>query len=160
MPVAAKSVRIQTSCQYLFTLLGSTGSKVARRTLMKLTLDVATQLYFSWISSTWRLRLDFEERIFEHCKHENSSIEAFDLWAMIPWRFKLSFRPNDSGQSRHRKGLRWIVFSWFANERFWLKLLSHFGHLKESVFLSFIVRIFDSFESFVEELLSQSLSDE
>jgi hypothetical protein len=36
--VAPKSVRIQSSCRYLFTLLGSTGAKAARRTLMKLTL--------------------------------------------------------------------------------------------------------------------------
>jgi hypothetical protein len=27
----------QSSCQYLFTLLGSTGAKAARRTMMKLT---------------------------------------------------------------------------------------------------------------------------
>jgi len=36
-PVAPKSVRIQSSCQHLFTLLVSTGAKAARRTLMKLT---------------------------------------------------------------------------------------------------------------------------
>jgi len=39
-PVAPKSVRIQSSCQYLFTLLGSTGVKAARRMLMKLTPGV------------------------------------------------------------------------------------------------------------------------
>jgi len=39
-PVAPKSVRIQSSCQYLFTLLGSTGAKAAHRTLMKLTPGV------------------------------------------------------------------------------------------------------------------------
>jgi len=37
-PVAPKSVRIQSSCQFLFTLLGSTGAKAARRMFMKLTL--------------------------------------------------------------------------------------------------------------------------
>ncbi len=36
-PVAPKSVRIQSSCQYLFTLLGSTGAKAACSTLMKST---------------------------------------------------------------------------------------------------------------------------
>ncbi len=36
MPVTPKSVIIQSSCQYLFTLLGSTGAKAACRTLMKL----------------------------------------------------------------------------------------------------------------------------
>ena len=36
-PVAPKSVRVQSSCQYLFTLLESTGAKAASRTLMKLT---------------------------------------------------------------------------------------------------------------------------
>ncbi len=36
-PIAPKSVKIQSSCQYLFTLLGSTGAKAALRTLMKLT---------------------------------------------------------------------------------------------------------------------------
>ncbi len=41
-PVAPKSVTIQSSCQYLFTLLGSTGAKAARRTLMKLTPDFFT----------------------------------------------------------------------------------------------------------------------
>ncbi len=39
-PVAPKSVRIQSSCQYLFTLLGSTGVKAECRTLMKLTPGV------------------------------------------------------------------------------------------------------------------------
>jgi len=34
--VAPKSVRIQSSCQYLFTLLGATIVKAVRRTLMKL----------------------------------------------------------------------------------------------------------------------------
>jgi hypothetical protein len=37
MPLVPKSVRIQSSCKYLFTLLGSTGAKAAHRTLMKLT---------------------------------------------------------------------------------------------------------------------------
>ncbi len=36
-PVAPKSVKNQSSCQYLFMLLGSTGAKAARRMLMKLT---------------------------------------------------------------------------------------------------------------------------
>jgi len=35
-PVAPKSVRNQSSHQYLFTLLGSTGTKAVHRTLMKL----------------------------------------------------------------------------------------------------------------------------
>jgi len=35
-PVAPKSVRIQSSCQYLFMLLGSTCAKAVCRTLMKL----------------------------------------------------------------------------------------------------------------------------
>ncbi len=37
MPVAPKRVRIQSSCQCLFTLLGSTGVKAVRKTLVKLT---------------------------------------------------------------------------------------------------------------------------
>jgi len=36
-PVAPKSVRFQSSCKYLFTLLGSTVANTARRMLMKLT---------------------------------------------------------------------------------------------------------------------------
>jgi len=35
-----QSVNIQSSCQYLFTLLGSEGIKAAHKTLMKLTPDV------------------------------------------------------------------------------------------------------------------------
>jgi len=35
-PVAPQSVRTQSSCQYLFTLSGSTSVKAVRRTLMKL----------------------------------------------------------------------------------------------------------------------------
>ena len=35
-PVSPQSVRTQSSCQYLFTLLGSTGVKAVGRTLMKL----------------------------------------------------------------------------------------------------------------------------
>ena len=44
MPVVPKSVRIQSSCQYLFMLLGSTGAKAARRTLMKLIPDITLNL--------------------------------------------------------------------------------------------------------------------
>jgi len=36
-PAAPKSLRIQSICQCLFTLLRSTGAKAARRMLMKLT---------------------------------------------------------------------------------------------------------------------------
>jgi len=39
-PVAPKSIRIQSSCQYLLTLLGYTGAIAACRTLMKLTHGV------------------------------------------------------------------------------------------------------------------------
>jgi len=39
-PVVPISIRIQSNHQYLFTLLGSMGTKAARRTLMKLTPDV------------------------------------------------------------------------------------------------------------------------
>jgi len=44
-PVAPKRIRIQSSCQYLFTLLGSTGAKAALIMLMKLTPDYARCLY-------------------------------------------------------------------------------------------------------------------
>jgi hypothetical protein len=39
-PVVPQSVRTQSSCQYLFMLLGPTSLKAVRRTLMKLTPDV------------------------------------------------------------------------------------------------------------------------
>ncbi len=39
-PVAPQSIRTQSSCQYLFTLWGSTSVKAVRRTLMKLHPDV------------------------------------------------------------------------------------------------------------------------
>ncbi len=41
-PLAPKSIRIQSSCLYLFMLLGSTGAKAARRMLMKLTIGRQT----------------------------------------------------------------------------------------------------------------------
>jgi len=44
-PVVPKSVRILSSCQYLFTLLGSTGAKAERRTLTKLTLNDLTHCF-------------------------------------------------------------------------------------------------------------------
>ncbi len=67
-PIAPKSIRIKSSCQYLFTLLGSTGVKAARRTLMKLSL-VVTVIWFyirghfwhcprcilqKWSNTNWR----------------------------------------------------------------------------------------------------------
>jgi len=39
-PVVPQSVRTQSSCQYLFTLLGPTSVKAVRRTLTKLTPDI------------------------------------------------------------------------------------------------------------------------
>jgi len=39
MPVAPQSVRTQSSCQYLFMLIGSTSVKPVPRTLIKLSLD-------------------------------------------------------------------------------------------------------------------------
>ncbi len=44
MLVGPKSVRIQSSSQYLFTLLGSRNVKAARRMLMKLTPDLVLVL--------------------------------------------------------------------------------------------------------------------
>jgi len=41
--VALKSVRIQSSCKYLFTLLVSTGTKAAFRMLMKLTQKATSE---------------------------------------------------------------------------------------------------------------------
>jgi len=38
--VAPKSIRIQSNCQYLFMLLGSTRTKAACKMMMKLTLGV------------------------------------------------------------------------------------------------------------------------
>ncbi len=56
--VAPKSVIIQSSCQYLFTLLGSTGTKAASRTLMKLTPDpksakISQVHFFALLGSGW-----------------------------------------------------------------------------------------------------------
>ena len=47
MPIAPKIVRIQSSCQYLFTLLGSTSTKAVRRMLMKLSLSVKFHQHFT-----------------------------------------------------------------------------------------------------------------
>ncbi len=44
MPVAPLSVRTQSSCQYLFTLLGSTRAKAALKRLMKLTQSIKLHL--------------------------------------------------------------------------------------------------------------------
>jgi len=53
-----KSVKIQLSCQYLFTLLGSTGAKAARRMLMKLTPGLYSESdYFSILSSAFKIFL-------------------------------------------------------------------------------------------------------
>ncbi len=49
MPVAPQSVRTQSSCQYLFTLMGSTRVKAVRRTLMKLTPEAE-----NLVASRWR----------------------------------------------------------------------------------------------------------
>jgi hypothetical protein len=59
-PVAPKSIRIKSSCHYLFTLLGSTGAKSARRMLMKLTpggeIDEATFPFLAhYVSSIYLL---------------------------------------------------------------------------------------------------------
>jgi len=59
MLVGPKSVRIQSSSQYLFTLLGSTNVKAARRMLMKLTPDLVLVLTLRRIDGEqkWTLRL-------------------------------------------------------------------------------------------------------
>ncbi len=44
-PVVPQSVRTQSSCQYLFTLLGPTSVKAVRITLMKLTHGYAKHLH-------------------------------------------------------------------------------------------------------------------
>jgi len=51
MLLAPKSVRIQSQCQYLFTLLRSTGAKAARRTLMKLNPGVSPMFYVQLLRS-------------------------------------------------------------------------------------------------------------
>ena len=46
-PVAPQSVRTQSSCQYLFTILRSTSVKPVRRMLMKLSPCVACHLKYT-----------------------------------------------------------------------------------------------------------------
>jgi len=53
-PVAPKSIRIQSSCQYLFTLLGSIGAKAARRMLMKFTDGYEAEKLSNHIKSSSR----------------------------------------------------------------------------------------------------------
>jgi len=45
-PVVPQSIRTQSSCQYLFMLLGPTSVKAVRRTLMKLTPGVGEIILF------------------------------------------------------------------------------------------------------------------
>jgi len=52
--VAPKSIRIQSSCQYLFTLLGSTCTKAARKMLMKLT-PALVQIHFLTKTEFWKV---------------------------------------------------------------------------------------------------------
>jgi len=62
MTVAPKSIRIQSSCQYLLIIhLGSTGAKAGRKTLMKLTPEVVGVGHEIKIKST---RLRFSLSIF------------------------------------------------------------------------------------------------
>jgi len=46
MLVDPKSIKIQSSCQYLFVLLGSRCVKVALKMLVKTTPDIRTELNF------------------------------------------------------------------------------------------------------------------
>jgi hypothetical protein len=64
--VAPKSVRIKSSCQYLFTLLVSTGTKAACRMLMKLTPGLDFENMF--VSSFYKRRFQ------KHKKTVNSSV--------------------------------------------------------------------------------------
>ncbi len=73
MLVGPKSVRIQSSSQYLFTLLGSTGAKAARRTLMKLTPDrhqhLSTLSYYQ--KERWTLLSDSLTNLLQNLLYHN-----------------------------------------------------------------------------------------
>jgi len=52
-PVAPQSVRTQSSCQYLFTLLGSSSVKAVHRTLMKLSPGVNSSTFYEHLFCQW-----------------------------------------------------------------------------------------------------------
>ncbi len=68
MPVAPKSVRIQSSCQYLFTLLGSTSIKAVPRTLMKLSPTYDVNYYHYYQLSHNPILVDQKKGFFFHFK--------------------------------------------------------------------------------------------
>jgi len=70
MGVAPKSVRIQSSCKYLFKLLGSTPAKSARKMMMKF-----TRKCFSKLFSSYSLALNFMAKEYVD---ENDTLIAND----------------------------------------------------------------------------------
>ncbi len=52
-PVAPQSIRTQSSCQYLFTLLGSSSVKAVHRTLMKLSPGVNSSTFYEHLFCQW-----------------------------------------------------------------------------------------------------------
>jgi len=67
-PVAPKSLKIQSSCQYLLTLLGSTSVKAVRRTLMKLSPTYNVNYYYHQLSHNPILVDQKKKRFFFHFK--------------------------------------------------------------------------------------------
>ncbi len=82
MLVDPKSVKIQLSHKYLFTLLGSTGTKAARRTLMKLSPNrrsCGTRPFFpqfAWKHFKEKTKLTFEFDILK-IKERYSHLSLF-----------------------------------------------------------------------------------
>jgi len=74
-PVAPKSIRIQSRCQYHFTLLGSTGAKAARRALMKLPLGLVVKKI--WIN--WHFKLLLFVYVNDNSKCEVSGSDSIYL---------------------------------------------------------------------------------
>ncbi len=89
-PVAPQSLRFQSSCQYLFTLLGSTGAKAARRTLMKLTAGV----------ELWWLEHDLYHRSRRFAsRHRLRLLLGLDRWKIISLCRRCIAKPK-SGKTR------------------------------------------------------------
>ncbi len=104
--VGSKSVKIQSSSQYLFTLLGYMGTKVALRTLMKLTPVVN----FTNILRKDFAKISFQQKITNtNCEHRKDAqhyfVEKCTMVSMVVKLIPVSFWQSRNNDTQHGQGL-------------------------------------------------------
>ncbi len=129
--IIPKCIKIQLSHKYLFTLLGSTGAKAARRTLMKLTPDyINVHLSFMVNTNNWiwgSLNLLLMQVVTINCAYSFTSLGLLitNISCHVTWKWNVVFSTKNCSLFIDLKSVKKMYYCIVAFHTWWIVLLNY-----------------------------------